>query len=41
MSPSMQNTSMELHLELDEELIKSLWIRINGRRTGTGDIVVR
>lgn len=41
MSPSMPNTSMELHLELDEELIKSLRIRINGRRTGTGDIVVR
>lgn len=31
MSPSMPVTSMKLHLELDEELIKSLWVWKNGR----------
>lgn len=31
MSPSMPVTSMEFHLELDKELIKSSWVRINGR----------
>ncbi|GAB0179153.1 hypothetical protein GRJ2_000380600 [Grus japonensis] len=30
---------MELHLGMDEEPIKSLWVRIKGR-AGTGDIIV-
>ncbi|GAB0178720.1 hypothetical protein GRJ2_000337300 [Grus japonensis] len=31
---------MDLHLGTDEELTKSLWVRIKGR-AGTGDIIVR
>jgi len=30
---------MELHLGVDEEPTKSLWVRIKGR-AGTGDIIV-
>ena len=30
---------MELHLGMDEELTKSLWVRIKGR-AGTGDIIL-
>ena len=30
---------IELHLRMDEELTKSLWVRIKGR-AGTGDIIV-
>jgi len=30
---------MELHLEVDEDLTESLWVRIKGR-AGTGEIIV-
>lgn len=41
MSPSMPVTSVELHLELDKELIRVYGSGLMEGRAGTGDIVVR
>ena len=39
MSPSMSMEHTEFCLGMEEELTKSLWVRIKGR-AGTGDIIV-